>query len=165
MSCHASSLAIVALFAAATTIAQPSPAQSEGRLPFPNVSLDTKDDYFPAQAKRLGIHGQVLFAFSLESDARPVRVRVLYSDSPILTSAAVKLLSDFKYLPQGPTPASPWYRFRMGVAFVYGDCSESVEVAAADTTVKVCTRAVPSLPDVPPLWPSSRKRGSDAAQD
>lgn len=165
MNCRASSLAIVALFAAATTIAQQSLAHGEGRLPFPTVSLDTKDDYFPAQAKRLGIDGQVLLAFSLERDARPVRVRVLYSDSPILTSAAVKLLSDFKYVPQGPTLASPWYRFRMGVAFIYGDCSEPVQVAATDTTVKICTKAVPSSPDLPPLWPSPRKRGSDAAQD
>ncbi len=149
---------VCALFVTEVATAQSPPVPAEGRIPFPQIRLETRDDYFPVRAKAQGIHGQVLLAFSMEEGMRPVRVRVLYSDSPILTESAVRLLSDLKLTPAStPTPA-PWYRFRMGVAFGYGNCKPSVEIAAADITINVCTKAQENLllPEDVEWWPKKK---------
>jgi hypothetical protein len=149
---------VCAVFVTGVATAQLPPVLAEGRVPFPQIRLETRDDYYPVRAKAQGIHGQVLLAFSMENGTRPVRVRVLYSDSPVLTESAVRLLSDSKLTPVStPTPA-PWYRFRMGVAFGYGNCKPPVEIAAADITINVCTKAQENLllPEDIEWWPEKR---------
>jgi TonB family protein len=94
--------------------------------PLPKVrSMGRAEDYYPPEARRKQIQGEVLVAISIDTTGRVTQPHVLYSDNSLLANQSLKLLSRMQFdVPSDwDNTTQTWRRFRVLVRFRLGNCT------------------------------------------
>jgi TonB family protein len=95
------------------------------------------DDYYPPTMRRQGVTGEAFLAYSVTDRGAVDRVRVLFSDHPKLSEAAIHWLQRLRFeVPNTwKADAGPWRRFRVHVNFVLTGLPLPTKVDTGDPQV------------------------------
>ncbi len=111
-----------------------APKDTRGRHRLPNTL-----DYYPPQAKRLGLTGRVGLEFTCDGKGRAHNIVVIDSAGPLLDPAAKALVSEGRCTPGNP-PETPG---RMGVIFQLTDKPRVPRFEDNRPTVVVTSSGIP----------------------
>jgi TonB family protein len=138
-------LTVVLLTYSSSVRAQETPTAAYEPKSLPGRAIYPHDDFYPAQARRLGITGRVCLAYSVDTKGHAQHVEVLVSGGALLDDPAKKLLANVRFQVPSDWVATggPAKRYRQGVVF---NLTNKPEVPPFEDSIPTAVVTVTGIP-------------------